>query len=98
MLPPERMDTILSIAFRSLLQHRRNCRGPTKIGAAVQQARGSPDQRASHGPGSRKFYGFQAGAGLILFFLTMHVEIQHMIKYRYVPFTMGKARYNRNAK
>ncbi|KAF1986960.1 rer1 protein-like protein [Aulographum hederae CBS 113979] len=30
---------------------------------------------------------------LILLFLTMRRQIQHMIKYRYVPFTIGKARY-----
>ncbi|KAL8832035.1 MAG: hypothetical protein Q9191_000528 [Dirinaria sp. TL-2023a] len=30
----------------------------------------------------------------ILFGLTMRKQIQHMIKYRYVPFTFGKARYN----
>ncbi|KAL1986859.1 hypothetical protein VTN96DRAFT_5512 [Rasamsonia emersonii] len=33
---------------------------------------------------------------LILFFLTMRRQIQHMIKYRYVPFTIGKTRYGRN--
>ncbi|KAI4159403.1 MAG: hypothetical protein L6R39_000381 [Caloplaca ligustica] len=31
---------------------------------------------------------------LILFSLTMRRQIQHMIKYRYVPFSFGKARYN----
>ncbi|KAA6412737.1 MAG: RER1 protein [Lasallia pustulata] len=31
---------------------------------------------------------------IILFCLTMRRQIQHMIKYRYVPFTFGKARYN----
>jgi len=31
---------------------------------------------------------------LLLFTLTMRKQIQHMIKYRYVPFTFGKARYN----
>ncbi|KAF2097910.1 retrieval of early ER protein Rer1 [Rhizodiscina lignyota] len=30
---------------------------------------------------------------LILFVLTMRRQIQHMIKYRYVPFTVGKMRY-----
>ncbi|KAI4255626.1 MAG: hypothetical protein LQ352_002471 [Teloschistes flavicans] len=30
----------------------------------------------------------------ILFGLTMRRQIQHMIKYRYVPFSFGKARYN----
>ncbi|KAI9802925.1 MAG: retention in endoplasmic reticulum protein 1 [Sarcosagium campestre] len=34
---------------------------------------------------------------LILFSLTMRRQIQHMIKYRYVPFTFGKARYNRSS-
>lgn len=29
----------------------------------------------------------------ILFVLTMRKQIQHMIKYRYVPFSFGKARY-----
>ncbi|KAL2217966.1 retrieval of early ER protein Rer1, partial [Thermoascus aurantiacus ATCC 26904] len=33
---------------------------------------------------------------LILFFLTMRRQIQHMIKYRYVPFSFGKARYGRS--
>jgi len=33
---------------------------------------------------------------LILFSLTMRRQIQHMIKYRYVPFSFGKTRYNRN--
>jgi len=33
---------------------------------------------------------------LILFSLTMRRQIQHMIKYRYVPFTFGKTRYGRN--
>ncbi|KAH8743380.1 retrieval of early ER protein Rer1 [Diaporthe sp. PMI_573] len=35
---------------------------------------------------------------LVLFFLIMRGEIQHMIKYKYVPFTIGKVRYNTNAK
>ncbi|EEH18610.2 hypothetical protein PABG_07670 [Paracoccidioides brasiliensis Pb03] len=30
---------------------------------------------------------------LLLFSLTMRRQIQHMIKYRYVPFTFGKTRY-----
>ncbi|KAL1903550.1 hypothetical protein Sste5346_000178 [Sporothrix stenoceras] len=30
---------------------------------------------------------------IILFVLTMRKQIQHMIKYRYVPFSFGKARY-----
>ncbi|KAH8821733.1 RER1 protein [Xylogone sp. PMI_703] len=33
----------------------------------------------------------------ILFILTMRRQIQHMIKYRYVPFTFGKAKYNKNS-
>ncbi|KAI2086883.1 retention in endoplasmic reticulum protein 1 [Ophidiomyces ophidiicola] len=32
---------------------------------------------------------------LILFSLTMRRQIQHMIKYRYVPFSFGKTRYGR---
>ncbi|KAK4935341.1 hypothetical protein LTR10_023603 [Elasticomyces elasticus] len=32
---------------------------------------------------------------LILFSLTMRRQIQHMIKYRYVPFSFGKAKYAR---
>lgn len=32
---------------------------------------------------------------IILFTLTMRRQIQHMIKYRYVPFTFGKTRYAR---
>jgi len=35
---------------------------------------------------------------LILFMLTMRRQIQHMIKYRYVPFTVGKTRYPGAAK
>lgn len=35
---------------------------------------------------------------LMLFILTMRKQIQHMIKYRYVPFTFGKAKYNKNSK
>ncbi|TID25049.1 rer1 protein-like protein [Venturia nashicola] len=31
---------------------------------------------------------------LILFALTMRRQIQHMIKYRYVPFTVGKTKYS----
>lgn len=30
--------------------------------------------------------------------VTVRKQIQHMIKYRYVPFTFGKARYNKNSK
>ncbi|KKY18322.1 putative golgi membrane protein [Phaeomoniella chlamydospora] len=33
---------------------------------------------------------------LILFSLTMRRQIQHMIKYRYIPFSIGKTRYGRN--
>ncbi|KIV87951.1 hypothetical protein PV10_09229 [Exophiala mesophila] len=33
---------------------------------------------------------------LILFALTMRRQIQHMIKYRYIPFSMGKAKYSGN--
>jgi len=33
---------------------------------------------------------------IILFTLTMRRQIQHMIKYRYIPFTLGKTRYNRS--
>ncbi|AEO69480.1 5b75d5fb-ba9f-4928-8c58-7e72b3b9037c [Thermothielavioides terrestris] len=33
----------------------------------------------------------------MLFILTMRKQIQHMIKYRYVPFTVGKVRYNKNS-
>ncbi|OAQ70293.1 Retrieval of early ER protein Rer1 [Pochonia chlamydosporia 170] len=34
---------------------------------------------------------------IILFVLTMRKQIQHMVKYRYVPFTMGKKNYNKNS-
>ncbi|KAM0562230.1 hypothetical protein ACHAPJ_002675 [Fusarium lateritium] len=34
---------------------------------------------------------------IILFFLTMRKQIQHMIKYRYVPFTVGKKNYAKNS-
>ncbi|EXJ92206.1 hypothetical protein A1O3_00756 [Capronia epimyces CBS 606.96] len=34
---------------------------------------------------------------LILFSLTMRRQIQHMIKYRYVPFSIGKAKYSRKS-
>ncbi len=30
---------------------------------------------------------------IALFFLTMKRQIKHMIKYKYVPFSLGKARY-----
>ncbi|KAL8297275.1 hypothetical protein RB597_006382 [Gaeumannomyces tritici] len=33
----------------------------------------------------------------LLFFLTMRKQIQHMIKYRYVPFSMGKTRRRSHA-
>jgi hypothetical protein len=29
--------------------------------------------------------------------LSVRKQIQHMIKYRYVPFSFGKTRYNRNS-
>ncbi|KAI1475981.1 retrieval of early ER protein Rer1 [Daldinia eschscholtzii] len=32
---------------------------------------------------------------IILFVLTMRKQIQHMIKYRYVPFSFGKAKYGK---
>ncbi|KAK5664373.1 hypothetical protein OQA88_596 [Cercophora sp. LCS_1] len=32
---------------------------------------------------------------LMLFILTMRKQIQHMIKYRYVPFSFGKTRYGK---
>lgn len=32
---------------------------------------------------------------MILFVLTMRKQIQHMIKYRYVPFSFGKTRYGK---
>ncbi|RMZ90889.1 hypothetical protein DV736_g1852, partial [Chaetothyriales sp. CBS 134916] len=35
---------------------------------------------------------------LILFSLTMRRQIQHMIKYRYVPFSFGKAKYGSGGK
>jgi len=34
---------------------------------------------------------------IILFVLTMRRQIQHMIKYRYVPFSFGKTRYNKSS-
>ncbi|KAI0014110.1 retrieval of early ER protein Rer1 [Xylariaceae sp. FL0662B] len=34
---------------------------------------------------------------IILFVLTMRKQIQHMIKYRYVPFTFGKAKYGKSS-
>jgi len=34
---------------------------------------------------------------IVLFTLTMRRQIQHMIKYRYVPFTFGKTRYTRSS-
>lgn len=33
---------------------------------------------------------------ILLFTLTMRRQIQHMIKYRYVPFSIGKTRYSRH--
>ncbi|KAI0986536.1 hypothetical protein GJ496_011165 [Pomphorhynchus laevis] len=32
-----------------------------------------------------------------LFFVTMRRQISHMIRYKYIPFTYGKVRYNTNA-
>ncbi len=32
---------------------------------------------------------------IILFSLTMRKQIQHMIKYRYIPFNLGKAKYGK---
>ncbi|OAA65922.1 Retrieval of early ER protein Rer1 [Niveomyces insectorum RCEF 264] len=34
---------------------------------------------------------------VVLFVLTMRKQIQHMIKYRYVPFSFGKARYGKSS-
>lgn len=34
---------------------------------------------------------------IILFVLTMRKQIQHMMKYRYVPFTMGKKKYAKDS-
>ncbi|RDA83880.1 hypothetical protein CP532_1212 [Ophiocordyceps camponoti-leonardi (nom. inval.)] len=34
---------------------------------------------------------------IILFVLTMRKQIQHMVKYRYVPFSIGKKNYNKNS-
>ncbi|KAI1777931.1 retrieval of early ER protein Rer1 [Hypoxylon cercidicola] len=34
---------------------------------------------------------------IILFVLTMRKQIQHMIKYRYVPFSFGKTRYGKTS-
>lgn len=33
---------------------------------------------------------------IILFVLTMKKQIQHMVRYRYVPFTIGKQKYKQN--
>jgi Rer1 family len=30
---------------------------------------------------------------IVLFFITMKRQINHMIKYRYIPFSWGKAKY-----
>ncbi|ANZ73461.1 BA75_01615T0 [Komagataella pastoris] len=35
---------------------------------------------------------------VVLFSLTMKRQIQHMIKYHYIPFDLGKAKYNKGAK
>ncbi|XP_047317958.1 protein RER1B-like [Impatiens glandulifera] len=34
---------------------------------------------------------------IVLFFLTMKRQIQHMIKHKYVPFDIGKQRYSKNS-
>lgn len=34
----------------------------------------------------------------ILFFVTMKRQIQHMIKYRYIPFSFGKKKYSGGGK
>ncbi|KAH6661094.1 retrieval of early ER protein Rer1 [Truncatella angustata] len=34
---------------------------------------------------------------IILFVLTMRKQIQHMIKYKYVPFSFGKAKYGKSS-
>jgi hypothetical protein len=34
---------------------------------------------------------------IMLFFLTMRQQIQHMVKYRYVPFSFGKKNYAKNS-
>lgn len=35
---------------------------------------------------------------VILFTLTMRKQVQHMIKYRYLPFDFGKTKYNKGSK
>ncbi|KAL6928157.1 hypothetical protein ACO0SA_002889 [Hanseniaspora valbyensis] len=35
---------------------------------------------------------------ILLTFLTMRAQIQHMIKYKYIPFDLGKKKYNNKAK
>lgn len=35
---------------------------------------------------------------VLLTFLTMKAQIQHMIKYKYIPFDIGKKKYNNKAK
>lgn len=35
---------------------------------------------------------------IILFCLTMRKQIQHMVKYRYLPFDLGKTRYGRQSR
>lgn len=41
--------------------------------------------------------GSHINAWLLTRYLAVRRQIQHMIKYRYVPFTMGKAKYTKNA-
>jgi len=43
--------------------------------------------------------GFEDDANLLLSLSLSAVrkQIQHMIKYRYVPFSIGKARYTKNS-
>ncbi|ORY84973.1 rer1 protein-like protein [Protomyces lactucae-debilis] len=33
---------------------------------------------------------------IVLFFLTMRRQIQHMVKYKYIPFDLGKAKFSSN--
>jgi hypothetical protein len=35
---------------------------------------------------------------IVLFVITMKRQIRHMIKYKYVPFSFGKATYNGSGK
>ena len=43
------------------------------------------------------YYPILLGYFIILFVLTMRKQIQHMIKYKYVPFTIGKKKYKPTA-